>query len=197
MIKIRLRRVGAKKQPYYRVVVADSRSPRDGRFIEIVGNYDPRQDPPVFTLKEDRAIYWLQQGAQPTEAVGRMLDKLGTSQKLERIKAGEPLEKVLAEVVEQPPAPVKEPEAPAAPKEVEEEPAVAEKVAEPAAELSFEDLEISTRVINALDGAGIHAIQALLDKLNEGREEMLAIPGLGEKSLEEIEEALRSRGLLG
>ncbi len=198
MIKIRLRRVGAKKQPYYRVVVADSRSPRDGRFIEIVGNYDPRQDPPAFTLKEDRAIYWLQQGAQPTEAVGRMLDKLGMPQKLERIKAGEPLEKVLAEVVvEQPPAPAKEPEALAAAKQVEEEPAVAEKVAEPVSEVSFEDLGLPTRAINALDGAGIHDVQALLKKLDEGKEEMLAIPGLGEKSLEEIEEALRGRGLLG
>ncbi len=197
MIKIRLRRVGAKKQPYYRVVVADSRSPRDGRFIEIVGNYDPRQDPPGFTLKEDRAIYWLQQGAQPTEAVGRMLDKLGTRRKLERIKAGEPLEKVLAEVIEEPPAPVEKAEVPSPPQEVEETPAVAEKVSEPVTEVSFEDLGLSTRVVNALDGAGIHTVQALLDKLDEGREQMLAIPGLGEKSLEEIESALRTRGFLG
>jgi small subunit ribosomal protein S16 len=197
MIKIRLRRVGAKKQPYYRVVVADSRSPRDGRFIEIVGNYDPRQDPPAFTLKEDRAIYWIQHGAQPTDAVGRMLDKLGTLQKLERIKAGEPLEKVLAEVVEQPPAPAEKAEVPSAPEEVEEAPAVAEEIPEPVAEVSFEDLELSTRVVNALDGAEVHTVQALLDKLAEGRDQMLAIPGLGEKSLEEIEEALRTRGLLG
>jgi small subunit ribosomal protein S16 len=197
MIKIRLRRVGAKKQPYYRVVVADSRSPRDGRFIEIVGNHDPRQEPPAFTLKEDRVIYWLQQGAQPTEAVGRMLDKLGTLQKLERIKAGEPLEKVLAEVIEQPPAPAKKAEVPSPPQEVEEVPGVAEKVSEPVAEVSFEDLGLSTRVAHALDGVGVHTVQALLDKLDQGREQMLAIPGLGEKSLEEIEEALRARGLLG
>jgi small subunit ribosomal protein S16 len=197
MIKIRLRRVGAKKQPFYRVVVADSRSPRDGRFIEIVGNYDPRQDPPVFTLQEDRAIYWLQQGAQPTEAVGRILNKLGTLQKLERIKAGEPLEKVLAEVVEQPPAPVEKAKVPPEPQEVEEAPAVAEKVAEPVAEESFEDLGLSTRVANALDSEGIHTVQALLDRLDQGREQMLAIAGLGEKSLEEIEEALRARGFLG
>jgi len=197
MIKIRLRRVGAKKQPYYRLVVADSRSPRDGRFIEIVGNYDPRQDPPAYTLKEDRAIYWLQQGAQPTEAVGRMLDKLGTRRKLERIKAGEPLEKVLAEVIEQPPAPVEKAEVPSPPQEVEEAPTVAEKVSEPVAEVSFEDLGLPTRVVNALDGAEIHTVQALLDKLDEGREQVLAIPGLGQKSLEEIEEALRTRGFLG
>jgi small subunit ribosomal protein S16 len=196
MIKIRLRRVGAKKQPYYRVVVADSRSPRDGRFIEIIGNYDPRQDPPAFALKEDRAIYWLQHGAQPTEAVGRLLDKLGTLQKLERIKAGEPLEEVLAEVIEEPSAPEKKAEVPSPAQEVEEAPAVAVEVPEPVAEVSFEDLGLSTRVVNALDGAGIHTVQGLRDKLDEGREQMLAIPGLGEKSLEEIEEALRTRGFL-
>jgi small subunit ribosomal protein S16 len=190
MIKIRLRRVGAKKQPYYRVVVADARFPRDGRFIEIIGHYDPRQDPPAFTMKEDRAIYWLQQGAQPTDAVARMLDKLGTVQKLERVRAGESLEDILAEVAEEPSAP--EPvEAPAPVEEVEEGAA-----AEPLAEMSVEELGLSTRVVNALAGADIDTVQALLTKLEEGREEMLAIPGLGEKSLEEIEEALKARGLL-
>ncbi|MGI5917918.1 MAG: 30S ribosomal protein S16 [Anaerolineae bacterium] len=77
MVRIRLRRVGAKKQPSYRVVVADQRSPRDGRFIEIIGNYNPRTDPPTVNIKEDRALFWLSQGAQPTEAVQRMLEKEG------------------------------------------------------------------------------------------------------------------------
>jgi small subunit ribosomal protein S16 len=95
MIRIRLRRVGAKKQPHYRVVVADARSPRDGRFIEIIGHYNPRTDPPTFTIKEDRAIYWLQCGAQPSDPVLRMLNKLGTLEKLERVKAGEALEDIL------------------------------------------------------------------------------------------------------
>jgi small subunit ribosomal protein S16 len=198
MIKIRLRRVGAKKQPYYRVVVADARSPRDGRFIENIGNYDPRQDPPEFTIKEDRAIHWLQYGAQPTEAVARLLDKLGTAQKLERVKAGEPLEEVLASVVEvaEEPAAPKKVEAPAPLEEVEEAPAVVEEAAEPVAEMPLEDLGLSARVINALTGAEIDTVQALLSKLAEGREEMLAIPGLGQKSLEEIEEVLRASGLL-
>jgi small subunit ribosomal protein S16 len=194
MIKIRLRRVGAKKQPYYRVVVADSRSPRDGRFIEIVGHYDPRQDPPAFTIKEGRAIYWLLQGAQPTEAVARMFDKLGTVQKLERVRAGESLEDILAEAAEEPAVP-EAVEAPA-PVEEAEEVAAAEEVAEPVGEMSVEELGLSTRVVNALAGADVDTVQALLSKLEEGREATLAIPGLGEKSLEEIEEALKARGLL-
>ncbi len=77
MVKIRLRRVGAKKQPSYRVVVADSRSPRDGRFIEIVGHYNPRTEPPTVVLKEDRIHYWLGVGAQPSESVERILKSQG------------------------------------------------------------------------------------------------------------------------
>jgi small subunit ribosomal protein S16 len=198
MIKIRLRRVGAKKQPYYRVVVADARFPRDGRFIENIGNYDPRQDPPAFTIKEGRAIYWLQHGAQPTDAVARMLDKLGTGQKLERVRAGEPLEEVLAsvvEVAEEPAAPEKV-EAPAPAEEVEEAPGVPEEAAEPVAEMPLEELGFSARVVNALTGAEIDTVQALLSKVAEGSDEILAIPGLGQKSLEEIEEVLGARGLL-
>jgi len=77
MLKIRLRRVGAKKQPSYRVVVADSRSPQKGRFVEIVGFYNPRTEPPTVELKEERLRYWLSQGAQPTDAVLRLLEKQG------------------------------------------------------------------------------------------------------------------------
>ena len=77
MVRIRLARVGAKKQPSYRVIVADQRSPRDGRFIEIIGHYNPRTEPATMVVKEDRALYWLQRGAQPTEAVARILDKTG------------------------------------------------------------------------------------------------------------------------
>jgi small subunit ribosomal protein S16 len=76
MVKIRLRRVGAKKQPHYRVVVADSRAPRDGRFIEILGHYNPRTEPPTMVVDLERARYWLGVGAQPTDAVRRILEKL-------------------------------------------------------------------------------------------------------------------------
>lgn len=100
MVRIRLRRVGAKKQASYRVVVTDQRSPRDGRFIERLGWYNPRTDPPSFKIKEDRALYWLSVGAQPSDAVARLLTKMGTFEKLERVKAGAGIEEVLAEATE-------------------------------------------------------------------------------------------------
>ena len=76
-VKIRLARFGAKKKPFYRVVVADSTSPRDGRFIERVGTYDPRKDPPEIDLKGDRILEWIKKGAQPTETVAQLLKKGG------------------------------------------------------------------------------------------------------------------------
>ncbi len=77
MVRIRLRRMGAKKKPFYRVVVANQRSPRDGRFIETIGTYDPLSDPPAIAIQNDRASHWLAQGAQPSDAVARMLKKIG------------------------------------------------------------------------------------------------------------------------
>jgi small subunit ribosomal protein S16 len=74
-VKMRLRRVGAKHQPSYRIVVADSRSPRDGRFIDQVGTYNPRTNPATITLNRDKAIEWLRKGAQPTETVEILLKK--------------------------------------------------------------------------------------------------------------------------
>jgi small subunit ribosomal protein S16 len=71
-VKLRLMRVGKKKQPTYRIVAADSRSPRDGRFIEIVGTYAPRSDPSEITVKNEKAIEWLSKGAQPTETVKKL-----------------------------------------------------------------------------------------------------------------------------
>jgi small subunit ribosomal protein S16 len=97
MVKIRLRRVGAKKQPSYRVVVADSRSPRDGRFFETIGFYNPRTEPQTVEIKEDRALYWLSQGAQPTDAVAGLLTRQGTMDRLARYKSGESLDVLLAE----------------------------------------------------------------------------------------------------
>jgi len=76
-VRIRLRRTGAKGQPSYRIVVADSRSPRDGRFIEIIGHYNPRTDPMTYEIKDERARYWLSEGAQPSDAVARLLEKKG------------------------------------------------------------------------------------------------------------------------
>jgi small subunit ribosomal protein S16 len=97
MIKIRLRRVGARKQPSYRVVVADSKTARDGRFVETIGFYNPRTEPETVQIDEGRALYWLNVGAQPTEAVARLLEKQGTMARFARLKAGEPLEVLQAE----------------------------------------------------------------------------------------------------
>jgi small subunit ribosomal protein S16 len=193
MIKIRLRRVGGKKQPHYRVVVADARSARDGRFIEIIGHLDPRQDPPAFQITQERAIYWLERGAQPTGAVARLLDKLGTYQKLERVRAGESLDDIVAEI-----------RAEAAEREAlmekAAEPSVAEEAVEevpaPALDMPVEELGLSGRIVKALEDAEIDTARQLADKMGEGKDAVLAIPGLGEKSLEEIEGVLRDRGLL-
>ena len=76
-VKIRLRRMGMKKSPFYRIVVADSRSPRDGRFIEEIGYYDPTKDPSVIKFDEEAAKKWLATGAQPTETVGKLLKIAG------------------------------------------------------------------------------------------------------------------------
>ncbi len=76
-VKIRLSRQGRKKSPFYRIVVADSSSPRDGRFIEVVGTYDPLQDPAVVTLKEDRIKEWMSKGALPTDTVRSLFKKAG------------------------------------------------------------------------------------------------------------------------
>ena len=76
-VKIRLARHGAKKRPYYRIVVADSESPRDGRYLEAVGSYNPLQDPAEVTLKADRLKYWIDQGALPSDTVKSILKKEG------------------------------------------------------------------------------------------------------------------------
>jgi small subunit ribosomal protein S16 len=88
MVKIRLRRVGAKKQPHYRVVVTDSHAPRDGKVIETIGNYNPRTEPPTVEIDAERALYWLSVGAQPSAAVQRMLDKMGIMSQVAAVRQG-------------------------------------------------------------------------------------------------------------
>ena len=86
MLKIRLRRVGAKKKPSYRLVVADVRAPRDGAFLEIIGHYDPLTDPETIVVKEDKALHWLQEGAIPTNTTARLLKKAGVLEKFKTVK---------------------------------------------------------------------------------------------------------------
>ena len=85
-VKIRLTRMGAKKNPFYRIVVADFRSPRDGRFIEILGNYDSTKEPAVINVDEDKAIDWMSKGAQPTDTVRSLFSKKGIMAKFDEKK---------------------------------------------------------------------------------------------------------------
>ncbi|MGZ8585045.1 MAG: 30S ribosomal protein S16 [Actinomycetota bacterium] len=80
-VRIRLRRMGAKKRPFYRVVVADQRSPRDGRFIENIGKYHPLEDPSLIDIDEERALHWLRVGAQPSNTVRVLMTKVGIWEK--------------------------------------------------------------------------------------------------------------------
>lgn len=89
MVRIRLRRVGAKKQPSYRIVVIKSEAPATGRPIETIGHFNPRTEPETFQIKRDRVLYWLSVGAQPSDAVQRLLVKSGIMDEFARIKAGE------------------------------------------------------------------------------------------------------------
>jgi small subunit ribosomal protein S16 len=86
-VKIRLKRMGAKKAPFYRIVAADSRSPRDGRFIEQLGTYDPTKNPAVVTLKEEEILKWLSNGAQPSDTVRSLLSQNGVMKKFADLKA--------------------------------------------------------------------------------------------------------------
>ncbi len=97
MVRLRLRRVGGKGQPSYRLVAADKESPRDGRFIEVLGFYNPRTEPATIQLKEDRIFDWLQKGAQPSDAAEKVMRSAGALERYERFKAGEDIETLLAE----------------------------------------------------------------------------------------------------
>lgn len=96
-VKIRLARTGRKKVATYRIVAADSRKTRDGRFLEMLGTYNPQADPKEFTLKADRVAYWLGKGAQPSETVANLLRQDRFEQKLEAIEKGVPAENAGAE----------------------------------------------------------------------------------------------------
>ncbi len=143
-VKIRLLRVGKKKQPYYRVVVADSRSPRDGRIIERLGRYSPLDEPSLVDFDEERALHWLRHGAQPTEAIQKILETSGVWDqfKVERPKADTAARKAIshhkAALAARPAEPEPEPEPaaeePAAEEPAAEEPAGEEEAEKPAAE---------------------------------------------------------------
>ncbi|MFL7840385.1 MAG: 30S ribosomal protein S16 [Candidatus Promineifilaceae bacterium] len=97
MLRIRLSRTGKKKQASYRVVVANIEAKRDGRVVERIGYYNPRSEPLEYRIQEDRALYWLSVGAQPSDAVLRLLEKQGTIDRLARLRQGEDFETLVAE----------------------------------------------------------------------------------------------------
>lgn len=263
MVKIRLRRVGAKKQPSYRVVVADSRAPRDGRFIESIGHYNPRTHPPTVVIYEDRALYWLSVGAVPSEPVARFFEKLGLPEKLDKVRRGSQIDAVAAPrstapaakrpartAASAPAALESMPEIPAetAPVQVSETPVEAEAMASTAAaavtseaaaalgvaveaeaalateselespdatseppaagpaevapdvapaELGLDALGLSSRVVKALEAAGLTTAAAVEAKLQEGDAALLELPGIGAKAVEEIRAKLVEHGLSG
>ena len=97
MVRIRLRRVGLKNQPSYRIVIQDKESPRDGRFLEIVGFYNPRTEPATLTIDEARVFDWMSHGAMPTESVAQLFKTTGTADRFARFKKGEPVETLVEE----------------------------------------------------------------------------------------------------
>jgi len=97
MVRIRLRRIGAKGQPSYRIVASDKESPRDGRFLEILGFYNPRTFPATIQLNEDRIYDWMSKGAQPSDSVAKLFKTAGLLDRFERYKQGEAVEALLQE----------------------------------------------------------------------------------------------------
>ena len=100
MVRIRFRRIGLKGQPSYRIVAADKEAARDGRFLEILGFYNPRTEPSTVNIKEDRVYHWMQNGAQPTESVAQVFKTSGVLDRFERLKKGEAVETLLQEAAD-------------------------------------------------------------------------------------------------
>jgi small subunit ribosomal protein S16 len=100
MVRIRLRRIGLKGQPTYRIIAADKESPRDGRFLEILGVYNPRTNPATIHIKEDRVFHWMKNGALPTDSVAQIFKSSGTQLRFDRFKKGEAIETLVAEAHE-------------------------------------------------------------------------------------------------
>lgn len=193
MLKIRLRRVGKKKQPSYRVVVADSRAPREGAFLEMVGHYNPLPDPAEIRLDVERIQYWVGHGAQMTEAVQDLLRRHETA------PPPPPAEEEKAAPAKKKAAPAKAPakEAPAKKKAAPAEAPAKEAPAAKEAAESLADLGLSTRFLSILEGEGLTTVDQVVARYREqGPTSLTAIGGFGPKALGELETALRDRGLI-
>jgi small subunit ribosomal protein S16 len=100
MVRIRFRRIGLKGQPSYRIVAADKEAARDGRFLEILGFYNPRTDPSTLNIKEDRVYHWMKNGARPTESVEQVFKSAGVLDRFERFKHGESVDTLVQEAAD-------------------------------------------------------------------------------------------------
>ncbi|KAA3642283.1 MAG: 30S ribosomal protein S16 [Chloroflexi bacterium] len=140
MVRIRLRRVGRKKQATFRVVAADKESPRDGRFIEVLGFYNPRTQPATIELKEDRIYDWISKGAQPSDSAAQIFKSVGLLDRYERFKGGEDVEKLIEEAAKAAEERAASPKTQyGAPEKSKKKPAVAEVVEEAAPEVEAEE----------------------------------------------------------
>lgn len=182
MLRIRLSRTGKKRQPSYRVVVAEKDAKRDGRVVERIGHYNPLTNPATFLIDEARALYWLSVGAQPSDAVRVLLNKQGTFDRLARVHGGESLDAVVAEyrgttvdatvpepvaVAAAPVAAVAEPVAEAVTAEAEESPSLLQRAAGAVS-------SVAETVVSAA-GAGVAAVaEPVADVLSSARDSVEA-----------------------
>jgi len=189
MVKIRLRRTGAKKQPNYRVVVTDSRSPRDGKFIETIGHYNPRTEPVTVEIDAERALYWLSVGAQPSPAVSRMLDKMGIMAQVTAVRKGEvPIDEILAQLQAEKAETVVAKSVVAA---VVAE-AVAQEVEQVAEEAVVEALEADEEIAAEAELEAAEAVEAAIEAEEIAQEaEELAVEAV-EEAIEAEEEAIEA-----
>lgn len=97
MVRIRLRRTGLRNQPTYRIMAADKEAPRDGRYLEVLGSYNPRTEPFTLDVNEERVYHWFNNGAQPSESVAQLFKSVGLTERYARLKAGEKMETLLEE----------------------------------------------------------------------------------------------------
>jgi small subunit ribosomal protein S16 len=180
MLRIRLSRKGKKKQPQYRVMVADVKTKRDGRFVENIGTYNPLTDPPTIEIKEARALYWLSVGAQPSDPVKHMLQKQGTYDRLQRLHKGETLEALVREYTGVPAAAVEA----TAEKEVEAPEAVAEAAKVEETVEAPEAAEVEETVEAAVEAVAETAEAVVEETVVEAQE---AVEAVAESTDEETE----------
>ena len=182
MLKIRLSRTGKKKQPSYRVVVTDIRAKRDGRIVERIGHYNPLTEPSEFAIKEDRALHWLSVGAQPTDAVRRLLDKQGTFDRLGRMRAGESLNVLAAEVSGAAVAAPEAVETAAEAEETAEEETIVEKVVETVK-------DVAADVADAVEDAVETVAETVEDVVSDTDDQPEEDESVVEESEEDVDEA--------